>query len=362
MAYGQEENNYIDYIKVYQRYISHIRGGECQMYPSCSNYGLIAFKSYNPIKAMAMTSDRVLRCSHDFRYYDITLADNKFKLLDLPLNDDNIKKQIVFKKETVTYPISDKNDTCDFGFINYLMLQKDYREALLEINRKLYANKGICPEIYVNYIKCKRALNESEDAIFKFDNSFPDYLKTNDLANLEVGNCYIDLGENSKAKEYYVKATFSTDSIIIDKSNMLIALSLSNEKKFLESKEFFSNISLSSPYYYNSQKAISILETQKGLKYKKPFIAGSLSIIPGLGYLYSGHKSSAISSIIVNGLLAYAFYSNIKSENYGMASLVGVFSFSFYIGNISGSVKSTKRFNETLDRKIINQIKSNVSY
>ena len=123
MAYGQEENNYIDYIKVYQRYISHIRGGECQMYPSCSNYGLIAFKSYNPIKAMAMTSDRVLRCSHDFQYYDITLADNKFKLLDLPLIDDNTKKQIVFKKETVTYPISDKNDTCDFGFINYLMLQ-----------------------------------------------------------------------------------------------------------------------------------------------------------------------------------------------------------------------------------------------
>ena len=91
-------------------------------------------------------------------------------------------------------------------------------------------------------------------------------------------------------------------------------------------------------------------------------MAGTLAIIPGLGYLYSGHKSSAITSVIVNGLLCYALYSNIKVENYGMAALVGVFSFSFYIGNISGSIKSSKRYNEARTRKIINQIKSNVNY
>ena len=72
-TWGQEGENYIDYIKVYQKYLSHIRGGDCQMYPSCSNYGLLAFKQSNPIKAMIITSDRVLRCSHDFNYYDITI-------------------------------------------------------------------------------------------------------------------------------------------------------------------------------------------------------------------------------------------------------------------------------------------------
>ena len=50
------------------------------MYPSCSNFGLDAFSEYNPFKAMAKTSDRLLRCSHDIDYYDIVFIDNKFKL------------------------------------------------------------------------------------------------------------------------------------------------------------------------------------------------------------------------------------------------------------------------------------------
>ena len=66
-------------------------------------------------------------------------------------------------------------------------------------------------------------------------------------------------------------------------------------------------------------------------------------MIPGLGYLYSGHKGTALTSLLVNGLLMYACYTSIQNENYGLAVLTGVISLSFYIGNISGSAKARCR-------------------
>jgi putative membrane protein insertion efficiency factor len=353
-----EDNNYTDYIKFYQLHISHIRGGDCQMYPSCSNYGLVVFKNYNPYKAMTLTSDRVMRCSHDFKNYNLTLINNSFKLIDLPDNSDSLMRIISFKKETTTYPV--QNDTCELGLVRFLMLEKNYREALLEINRMLFKNYN-CNEIYINYIRCKRSLNENEDAIFKFENSFPKELLNKPEFNLEIGNCYLDLGEYSIAIDKFKKALNSNDSSIIDKANIQIGLSLASMNLFGESLKYFNSISRFSPYYYNSRKIISIIESCK-IEHKNPFLAGFLSTIPGLGYLYSGHKSSAASSLILNSLLAYAFYTNVKTGNYGMASLVGVFSFSFYIGNISGSIKSAKRFNNAQNYNKLHEIKSNISY
>jgi len=137
-----------------------------------------------------------------------------------------------------------------------------------------------------------------------------------------------------------------------------MALTFINENNFSKANDYLKKIPPKSPYYYNSQKAILALSNHRSVRYKNPMTAGICSIIPGLGYLYSGHKSSALSSFLVNGLLSYAVQSNIKSENYGMASLVGIFSLSFYVGNITGSIKSAKRYNNQIDKKTSQLVKS----
>ena len=78
----------------------------------------------------------------------------------------------------------------------------------------------------------------------------------------------------------------------------------------------------------------------KILKEKNPTLSGIISIIPGAGYFYTGHKQTAVSAFVINSLLAYATFTNIKSKNYGMAILTGIFNLSFYIGNFQGSIKS----------------------
>ncbi len=90
-------------------------------------------------------------------------------------------------------------------------------------------------------------------------------------------------------------------------------------------------------------------------------IAGVLSIIPGAGYAYTGHTQTAISSLIINGLLTYATYSNFKKENFGMGLLTGVFNLSFYIANIYGSAKSANRFNQQQRKNIISKLEFNTN-
>lgn len=53
---------FIILIKGYQAIISPWLGPRCRFTPTCSQYGLEAFKKYGPIKGFWLTAKRVLRC------------------------------------------------------------------------------------------------------------------------------------------------------------------------------------------------------------------------------------------------------------------------------------------------------------
>ena len=53
---------FIALIKLYQWIISPILGPKCRFNPTCSQYGLEAFKKYGPIKGFWLTIKRIARC------------------------------------------------------------------------------------------------------------------------------------------------------------------------------------------------------------------------------------------------------------------------------------------------------------
>ena len=50
-------------IRIYQKYISPIKGTKCPYIPSCSQYGLEAVEKYGALKGGAMAAWRILRCN-----------------------------------------------------------------------------------------------------------------------------------------------------------------------------------------------------------------------------------------------------------------------------------------------------------
>ncbi len=46
----------------YQHTLGHAMGGKCRFYPSCSHYGLQAFRIHAPWVAGWLTARRILKC------------------------------------------------------------------------------------------------------------------------------------------------------------------------------------------------------------------------------------------------------------------------------------------------------------
>ena len=53
---------FIGLIKLYQWIISPWLGSKCRYTPTCSHYGIEAFKKYGPFKGLWLTMKRISRC------------------------------------------------------------------------------------------------------------------------------------------------------------------------------------------------------------------------------------------------------------------------------------------------------------
>jgi len=53
---------FIVLIKLYQWILSPLLGPKCRFSPTCSQYGLEAFKKYGPLKGLWLTIKRVSKC------------------------------------------------------------------------------------------------------------------------------------------------------------------------------------------------------------------------------------------------------------------------------------------------------------
>lgn len=352
-----------EYIGFYQKYISGIRGQECPMYPSCSYYGLKNFSETNFISAFVMTSDRLLRCGHDHNNYNLTLRSNGFKHLDYPAYT-KFPNELIYKRNTYYFAHSDTlKDDLNILFIKKLINNQYYQEALLEIMRIEFNYNNFNIDLFINKIICLRALGEFEKALFEYESKCPIQFKANTdlvfqiaLIHYKLQNFDLALKSNLIALES-CRETFCKAKI--HKLNGLIYANKNDWQNAL--------LSYKSLYEYDSYKQLSITNSklsEKGiqLKNKSPTFAATLSIIPGLGYAYSGHKQTAISAFLINGLLTYATYTNLKNKNYGMGILTGIFNLSFYAGNIYGAKKSAKRFNEQQKRDLINKMEFNLHF
>lgn len=355
IAQAQENKSYKDYISWYQNNLSDLRNGNCQMYPSCSTYGQIAFNNYHPLVAMIKISDRVLRCSHDHKFYNKRWIDNKYKIIDYPIKNDTLDNILFSMRSKTAFPYEVSSKKNEYSFIQQLMCDRNYKMAALELKRLIFF-KGdtLAVGVYIDAMKCNRVLNLHEESIYDYENFYPQKIKKNKDLKKELALSYYEIGSVNKALQILSDSTNST--------MLLKGLIYSSQYNFNEAATSFKKVNKNSPLAYSSKKALAILEGAKDFKHKSPLIAGCCSIVPGGGYLYTGHKSSALSSFIVNGLLGYAFFSTLNQENYGLASLIGVFNFSFYVGNVSGSVKSAKRYNLSHKETTFKKLKSIINY
>lgn len=341
-----------DYIHLYQKHLSSLKNGRCAMYPSCSNYGLMVYSDKNFFEATTLLCDRIVRCSHDKKFYETTYEYGYKSLIDQPY----------YKNATsttrTTYPkaeiLKSAEDTA-LLFVNHLINEEEYSSALLEIERLHFHRKELSTTLYLKKLQCYRGLGLHEKALYNYAVNYPQSAKKDADINIEIATINYILGNYQTTIDCTNAIKNATNEQIV-KSKSIQAVAHAKLHNYNESKNIFTELSKKYPDDTSIQKSIKSIDLLINNKEKSPLTAKLLSVIPGAGYLYTGHKGSAATSLIINSLLAYATYTSIKKENYGVAGIMGFFSLSFYIGNINGAGRSAKRYNEKKTNHAISKI------
>lgn len=347
-----------DYISLYQKNISQLRGNECAMYPSCSVYGEEMFRKHSFFSAFVNTSDRLLRCGHDANKYSLTCQSTSFKLLDFTVGNEH-PDSLIFKRSANYFAYNDTAvDDQSKLVIKMLINNHFYKEAIVKIYE--YEIENISDiEIAVNKYRCFIATDELEKLVYDYETNTNLQIRNSEYIIYEVSYGYYLLRNYQESEKYLLNCLIKTnDTFLKDKALLLLGLDFAQEKNYKEALYYYdlaTRLNISN----KGKNCINVLNANAKFKGKSKVLACGLSIIPGMGYLYARHPQTALSSLLVNGLLMYATYSNVKSSNIGMALLTGMFGFSFYIGNIIGSGKSAIRYNSNQHINVISSLKYN---
>ncbi len=349
-----EGNSTSDYISLYQKYLSAHKNGVCAMHPSCSNFGLMVFDKKNFFEAGMLVADRLIRCSHDQKYYNKYNINGKLCLIDYP-GCDTLPRCFTNYILPATDELKTHPDSV-LLFVNHLINITDFRGALLEINRASFFNKQT-DELYSKKLMCYRGINDLETGIYEYEVLFPEYIKKRADVGLEIAKLYYMTDNYKMALSKLANFPLSNEDFRLARNiGLLQALSYTCLGDYDNADKKFKSMACYGDSNETVNRNLGLLNDMKNIKKKSPTVARLLSVVPGLGYLYSGHKGSACTSFIVNSLLMYATYTSIKSDNYGVAGLMGFVSLSFYIGNINGAARSAKRYNERMKYDIKSEL------
>jgi hypothetical protein len=75
-------------IRFYQKFITHVDGDRCPMYPTCSVYSTQAFRKHGPVIGVVMTADRLLHELDEQRYVPLRQVGNRLRFDDPVSNND----------------------------------------------------------------------------------------------------------------------------------------------------------------------------------------------------------------------------------------------------------------------------------
>jgi tetratricopeptide (TPR) repeat protein len=97
--------------------------------------------------------------------------------------------------------------------------------------------------------------------------------------------------------------------------------------------------------HYRTDTLLSDLDAAQQVPSRSPALAGSLSILPGLGQLYCERYEDALIAFLVNGGLIWAAVEAFDRKLYALGGVIGFVEAGFYAGNIYGAIGDAHKYN-----------------
>jgi len=226
-------------------------------------------------------------------------------------------------------------------YAEFLMQKKAYSKAVTEYERLLFLDSTRHTFYKQQLAYCYFGLERTQAILATFNNQ-PD-----SLASQLVFLSYLR-GSN-----------FDTANFVLGKSNYQFSEETNGfdegvlkfyNKNFAASARLL-NQPYDNPIFETKSKLLyQLINETEAFKTKSPALAVGLStIIPGLGRVYTKDYADAAFNFVLIGLTAFQAYRGFTEENIGQWQgwLYGGVSLSFYLGNLIGSHRAARKYNQT---------------
>jgi hypothetical protein len=249
----------------------------------------------------------------------------------------------------------------ELGFINYLVRNGQYSEAVYHINElKENTFNTSNQRDSLLYLKGwafynQKMLDSSSVFLMKVSNNSSFYTKCRFFSAYNF-----TFNRNFQVAKEILNSVQPNDSVVEDLKTLQFAGISLLERNYNGYNNFTEHFK-SNYYALSEEKSIvdDCAKTLKNFHPKSMFLSGAMSaIIPGSGKMYAGKVGEGVSALLMNAILASVTIENYRKAgptNFKTIALGSLFTI-FYIGNIYGSAISVKVYRDEFYKRYDNKI------
>jgi tetratricopeptide (TPR) repeat protein len=175
-------------------------------------------------------------------------------------------------------------------------------------------------------------------------------------ACFETSRCYEQMKQPNQAiLQLHNLIALSDDIQVKDRANYRIAWIYLEAADWNAARRALDQISPGSSLPVTKLK--DALSKSREIPYKSPPLAGSLSIVPGMGQLYLGRYQDAFVAFTVNAGVIWAACESFDKDLNALGIVLSMVGIGFYTGNIYGAVSGAHKYNRIQRRNFTEQLK-----
>lgn len=258
---------------------------------------------------------------------------------------------ILFSQITPANSAEELNDPEEiFSFADYLYLKEDYYRAITEFERVIF----FYPD-HPHALKAKLKIALAYQKGKKWDLALDYFRKiTEDYHDRKAGiEASYHIGETYCLKEDYPHAIGKFSSFIerypeddlTKKAQVMLGWCYLKNKSYERAIEEFGKVEAESPFYDTAAGLARDAGDFPTLPHKSPALAGILSIIPGVGQIYTGRIQDGVITLVLNGFFIWGAYEAFDHGNNVAGGILLMFESGWYSGNIYGAISGAHKYN-----------------
>lgn len=255
------------------------------------------------------------------------------------------------------------NASRQFAFADHLFQNGEYRKATEEYQRFVFffpthelrrkAEFQIA-EAYRLAGDLAKAI-EYHQSLTRFSDTQPDPIAVD--AYFMLSECYLQMRAVSQALlQLRNIIALCNKADVLDKAHYRMGWIHANQGDWDGAKRAWNQL-FEQGRFPKEQLLKSVDEDMPHIPFKKPVLAGVLSVIPGLGQLYLGRGQDALVAFVFTGGTTWAAYEAFDNDLPVLGVMISMVAVSFYAGNIYGAISGAHKYNHNQIQQFSTQLR-----